>query len=429
MSEELSDSILLTRAKMLNLKTDGVVFKPGVQVGVAEGDTIYKAKILSVDWVNTQVFVHFLNYNKRYDRAVNMSEIISWRNSSAKQNEYKRPRDQASAVGGISASVPTTSTPNGARPVFGESGHSGGSAVVSDGGMGSDVGGDSSANCSTCGCRVAHDYSLTCAACGKRFHAETVCVGISMKSIECILTEGGDAIRYFCCGCRLTKGVDIPSASSQECTNLNLGSFSQLLEMVGALAGQVRELVSKVSSIDSGRKSHETPGDSKLPSVIEKVEIGVQFHEREKRKSSVILRGCAANGAQDVQAIVTDICQVLNIDRVVLNSVVALKVKGLFRCRIDDDEKSRALLQNVKNLRNIDKYKSVFIDRDRTYQQRQQMRARWENARDTKPQAHRNGDLSLEVSAGVSASKGRRGRGAVGGGAGMGRGRPNDFLP
>ena len=49
---------------------EGVVFKVGVHVEIVEGDTVYKAKILSVDWHNTQVSVHFINFKQRFDRAV-----------------------------------------------------------------------------------------------------------------------------------------------------------------------------------------------------------------------------------------------------------------------------------------------------------------------------------------------------------------------
>ena len=89
--EQLRDSILLNRAKMLNINQEGIIFKPGVHVGVAEDDLLYKAIILSVDWPNTQVNVHFVNFNKRYDRYVNMSEVLEWRMETGNQNEHKRP--------------------------------------------------------------------------------------------------------------------------------------------------------------------------------------------------------------------------------------------------------------------------------------------------------------------------------------------------
>ena len=75
---------------------------------------------------------------------------------------------------------------------------------------------------------------------------ETVCVGISGKSIECLLSEGGSALWYVCCSCRFkSRSCDSPKQEK-----LQSDSFSQMLEMIGALAGQVRALVSRLDSCD-----------------------------------------------------------------------------------------------------------------------------------------------------------------------------------
>ena len=121
MEEEFSDFLLHTRVEMLNLK--GVLFKPGVHVGVVEDGTIYKAKILTVDWINMQVVVHFLNYNKRYDRAVKMSEVKAWKMDPSKGNEYRRPYSVESPVRdalSTDAFVALASTPNGSGTANGE---------------------------------------------------------------------------------------------------------------------------------------------------------------------------------------------------------------------------------------------------------------------------------------------------------------------
>ena len=268
--------------------------------------------------------------------------------------------------------------------------------------LGGLLGGDSSGMCSTCGCRVERQASLACGACGKSFHAETVCVGISIKSIECIMTEG-NAVRYFCCSCRYNNKIG--NSSPQKAENVNPDFFSQLLEMVGALAGQVRELVNKASRIDGGEAHYGRDKTSVGAALsrghdVDKVTLQreiKEFHEREKRKASVIVRGCAANNPSEVQSTVDDICKVLSIDRVALKKVATLKTKGLFRCQIEDDERRKILLQNVKKLRNIEKYRRVYIDRDLTYQQRQELKARRENAKGGIPDAQRSGGEALET--------------------------------
>ena len=86
MREALSDSILLTRAKILNLS---LVFKPGINVGLIENNIVYKIKIMSVDWPNTEILAHFVNFNKRYDKVVKMSEVIDWKTDPSKVNEFE----------------------------------------------------------------------------------------------------------------------------------------------------------------------------------------------------------------------------------------------------------------------------------------------------------------------------------------------------
>ena len=163
MSEELSDSILLTRAKMLNLKSDGPVFKPGVHVGVTEGDTVYKAKILSVDWPNMQVVVHFLNFNKRFDKAISMSEVCVWRVDSERPNEFKRSvNDRSRLQRRNSVSELITSTPSHPRTVLGESEHNAvRDKASSHNDSTGDVGESGSVKCSTCGCRVENSRKVS----------------------------------------------------------------------------------------------------------------------------------------------------------------------------------------------------------------------------------------------------------------------------
>ena len=226
---------------MLNLNTNESVFKPGVHVGVTEGDTIYKAKILSVDWPNTQVSVHFLNFNKRYDREINMSEISVWKTDPTKPNEFQRPVEVESLEQDNNvASTLVTSTPSSTRPGLGKSEQSTVRDNASRHGdsIAYDVGEGNLVNCSTCGCRMNSSYSLPCDMCGKKFYAETLCAGISSMSIDCILSEGGKALRYFCCSWRMLDGSDIDKKNDFKSVS---SSSSQVLEMTGALAGQVRK--------------------------------------------------------------------------------------------------------------------------------------------------------------------------------------------
>ena len=122
-------------------------------------------------------------------------------------------------------------------------------------------------------------------------------MGISAISIEGLLSEGGRALRYFCCSCRFKDG----SNTSLKKDGSNDGSFSQLLEMVVASAGQVRDLVDKVITLDTAglrekqfERATEKQGlavASNLTQNLLQSEIR-EFHER--RKSSIIIRRCPA---------------------------------------------------------------------------------------------------------------------------------------
>ena len=68
-------------------------------------------------------------------------------------------------------------------------------------------------------------------------------------------------------------------------------------------------------------------------------------------------------------------CHKISIDRVLLQNVNALNKEGLYRAKVDTDERRKKLLQNVKKLKHLEKYKTMFINRDLSYLQRQQLRA------------------------------------------------------
>ena len=57
-------------------------------------------------------------------------------------------------------------------------------------------------------------------------------------------------------------------------------------------------------------------------------------------------------------------CQALGINKVVLQGISALKTEGMFRARIEDTDSRRILLQNTSNLRQMEKYRNMYINRD-----------------------------------------------------------------
>ena len=101
-----------------------------------------------------------------------------------------------------------------------------------------------------------------------------------------------------------------------------------------------------------------------------------EYNEREKRKSFVSLRRFPCTNANEVQGVIDEICQALDIDRVSLHSVQTLNTRGLFRAKIENYVGRRILLVNAKKLKNSSKFRSTYINRDLTYQQRKHLKER-----------------------------------------------------
>ena len=137
-----------------------------------------------------------------------------------------------------------SSTPAASRTVTGESGRERAEVGVSESGEAS--GGDvEGAGMVTCGCRVDVACRVACSGFGMIFHSDTICVGVSARSIQCLLEEGGSSLRYFCCACRFSfkpRAVDKIDGDDEK------GHLHNCYRD----AGQVRDLI-KMSIIDGGR--------------------------------------------------------------------------------------------------------------------------------------------------------------------------------
>ena len=110
--------------------------------------------------------VHFLNCNKRHDRAVDMSEVKAWKMDHIKENEYKRPHIVGSPtrISGTAALV--APTPNSPRPMDGELRKGVGVLdATQKQGAGSEVEKESREKCGTCSCRVDAASYLAYRAC------------------------------------------------------------------------------------------------------------------------------------------------------------------------------------------------------------------------------------------------------------------------
>ena len=101
------------------------------------------------------------------------------------------------------------------------------------------------------------------------------------------------------------------------------------------------------------------------------------MQDRERRKDSVILRGLLNLETNEGKVKFKELCQLLINREVNLTDVVCINGdKGLFRAKIENAQVRRALLQEAHKLKQSQSFASVYLHRDLTYSQRQELRSR-----------------------------------------------------
>ena len=224
--------------------------------------------------------------------------------------------------------------------------------------------------------------SIVCGECGSGFHPERLCLGVDQDVIDVLLRDNQGAVRYICCGCRSGSSVDSSVGGEQS-------AFKQLLSIVGGLVGEVKELTGRIGSMSGNatgpRDQNEviTGGNGATnghtgSSVMEEVR---ELYEREKRKTSIILRGVGEVTVEEAEGIFADICNYLEVGRVALTDVVRV-APSVFRGKIGDDQRRYALLAEAPRLRTSQSYRNVYVQRDLTYRQRMDVIARRTSRRD-----------------------------------------------
>ena len=178
--------------------------------------------------------------------------------------------------------------------------------------------------------------AVVCACCGGSFHADVTCVGVDEEVIGCLLRVKNGALQYFCCRCR-------SRVNDQNSVPLNQSgsSVEQLLKVVGALSGKVREMMNKIEGYN---RSHGDVGAGELASKNwsrEDMRIELrELHEQEKRQCSVVLRGFSSTSQEVVKRKFVDICVLLNVGNIELSGLSRIEETGLFRAKIMDKEKT-----------------------------------------------------------------------------------------
>ena len=238
--------------------------------------------------------------------------------------------------------------------------------------------------CGFCSLVVGSD-GIGCDQCSNWYHPSTQCTGLKTNTVRCIQEEGGDTIRYVCneCRCQSRPSTQNQTGSSNLVapdSQFTQETVGQLFEMVKCLAQSVALLTNKFNSnLNSGLGESLSNHHNPVPSS-NRESLFAEFHEydeRKKRRESIIVRGIAA--ANETEFITTfDKISLAILGRSVQpdNIVCINHQTNLYRIKIVDNDTRRSILTNAKKLRDTDDFKNVFLSRDLTYLQRQELRAR-----------------------------------------------------
>ena len=241
-------------------------------------------------------------------------------------------------------------------------GSSAGSGGVTDGGVSAVVPG----GISMCGlCRLPTEQTkVECTDCRKSFHGDPLYLGVNPEVCAGLLADTDGAVLYRCCSCRLKHPNDA------------IG-LSQLTRIVGELVKAVRSNKAHSPPVTS---SAEVPrSTSNRDAILAQVR---EVQEREKRKDCIIIRGFRNMSVEVMRDQMAVICDLLNIPLVVMTEIQMVG-DNYFRARVTDADSRRELLLRCHQLRNSEEFSRVYINRDLTFQQRQDLRNKRTVARES----------------------------------------------
>ena len=245
----------------------------------------------------------------------------------------------------------------------------------------------------TCGlCSVATgNDSIGCDKCPQWFHPTTMCTGLKLNTIICIQEEGGDAVRFVCSACRCKGNLQLSSdTSSSPSSPMSDPAMLQLFNIVKSVAESVAQMTQQVNHLVNISQKF-SPSSSNSPSAVSQnssqnilsrenlyVEMR-EFEERQKRRDSVVVRGIRGGSDQEFSQAFGNVASSILDRRVMIdpsNVYCINRENCLYRVKISNRDTRSDILTNARSLANNPNYVSVYISRDLTYMQRQELRLR-----------------------------------------------------
>ena len=107
-----------------------------------------------------------------------------------------------------------------------------------------------------------------------------------------------------------------------------------------------------------------------------------ELKEREKRTDSIILRGFGDKTLEEVNTVFESICQELGMPVIPLMGLAKLpSTIPIYRARIANEDQRRSLISKAPELRHSQRFSQLYINRDLTRQQREDIKLRRQQRR------------------------------------------------
>lgn len=241
--------------------------------------------------------------------------------------------------------------------------------------------------CMTCSNDAGND-AIGCDKCKMWVHNSEMCSGLPQSLLDAIKEYGGRGINFVCTKCRIQTETDGSSTGGIQPLVIEL--VNQIFQQMKGLCSAVQNLTDRVTELASRPAPAPVPtqAPAPLPSATDSAskpnpayqtairkEIQ-EMNEREKRRSSIIVKGLPASSPRDFTQKFSQLTQSVMDISVTLSDVTAIPGhSNIFRAKLLNDEVRKRVLDNSKTLRGTD-YHGVYISRDLTYAQRAELFAR-----------------------------------------------------
>ena len=234
-------------------------------------------------------------------------------------------------------------------------------------------------HCVSCSKDVGED-AIGCDRCEHWVHNTEMCSGLPQRVLDAITEYDGRGINFVCTKCRILR----ESSASNNAQPLMMELVTQIFQQMKGLCSTVQNLVDQVKMISSkplpASSSTPAPPPPPKPSQDEykatiRKEI-LEMNERDKRRTSIIVKGLSASSPRDLAQKFSQISQEVMGVTASLTDVKLIPGHGnIFRAKIVDEDVRKQVLEKSKSLRGTE-YSCVYISRDLTYAQRAELFAR-----------------------------------------------------